>query len=242
MSRVLLRHLRPQQWTVFGLDFFIVVIGVFVGIQVANWNDERQASARERGYLNALQEDFDVVIKELEQGIERYTELANAMSFLLEQSRMEQPDASLDAINDAVGELLGMQGTPIVSATYENLTGSGDLAIIKNQDLKNAMASFFGWSAVIDLVANTHALQLVSIFQPYVIANLDYVVTLPFDPDFAAIDPFAPELALTVLRTSQFRNVVAAKWAIVTDLRYLIILALEDARSTNNLLTEELQI
>lgn len=219
-----------------------MVIGVFVGIQVANWNDERLASARERGYLNALQADFDVVILELEQGIKRYTELANAMSFLLAQSRMEQADAPLDVLNDAVGELLGMQGTPIVSATYENLTGSGDLAIIKNQELKNSMASFFGWSVVVDLVTNTHELQLVSIFQPYVIANMDYVVTLPFDPDFTPIEPFAPELVLSELRTPQFRNVVAAKWAIVTDLRYLIILALEDARSTHNLLTKELEL
>jgi large-conductance mechanosensitive channel len=30
-----------QNWLAVFIDFVIVVIGVFIGIQVANWNDER---------------------------------------------------------------------------------------------------------------------------------------------------------------------------------------------------------
>lgn len=39
-------HLRKQEWTAIAIDFVIVVLGVFVATQVANWNEERQAAAR----------------------------------------------------------------------------------------------------------------------------------------------------------------------------------------------------
>ena len=38
-------HLKTQNWTAVTLDFFIVVLGVFIGIQVSNWN-ETQSKAR----------------------------------------------------------------------------------------------------------------------------------------------------------------------------------------------------
>ena len=39
--RSLTRHVREQNWFAVFLDFLIVVVGVFIGIQVANWNAER---------------------------------------------------------------------------------------------------------------------------------------------------------------------------------------------------------
>jgi hypothetical protein len=42
LLRRVIEHVRTQNWTAVALDFVIVVVGVFIGIQVANWN-ERQA-------------------------------------------------------------------------------------------------------------------------------------------------------------------------------------------------------
>jgi len=166
LIRRIIAHFRKQEWTAIGIDFVIVVIGVFVGIQVANWNEARLEAQREVTYLVALQGDFRAVITELEHDIARYDDIANSMTFLLEQSRMAEPDASLDALNEAAGLLIAMEGTTIVSATYSNLTGSGDLAIIRSQELKNSMSSFFGRYDVVVLVSNTHEMQLVGISNP----------------------------------------------------------------------------
>ncbi|MEL6360277.1 MAG: hypothetical protein AAFR21_04275 [Pseudomonadota bacterium] len=35
-------HVQSQNWLAVGLDFFIVVAGVFIGIQLGNWNEGRQ--------------------------------------------------------------------------------------------------------------------------------------------------------------------------------------------------------
>lgn len=39
--RRIVENLRTQNWTAVGLDLLIVVIGVFIGTQVSNWNQER---------------------------------------------------------------------------------------------------------------------------------------------------------------------------------------------------------
>ena len=42
------QHVKDQNWFAVGIDFVIVVIGVFIGIQVANWNDARAERSQER--------------------------------------------------------------------------------------------------------------------------------------------------------------------------------------------------
>jgi hypothetical protein len=39
--RRLTENLRAQNWTAIAIEFLIVVIGVFFGTQVANWNQGR---------------------------------------------------------------------------------------------------------------------------------------------------------------------------------------------------------
>lgn len=43
LLRRVTQHVRDQNWTAVAIDFCIVVVGVFVGIQVASWNDARVA-------------------------------------------------------------------------------------------------------------------------------------------------------------------------------------------------------
>jgi hypothetical protein len=240
MLRRIFAHLRQQEWTAVAIDFVIVVIGVFIGIQAANWNESRLEGQRETAYLVALHDDFHSIVTELDHDIARYGDIAASMAFLLEQSRMAQSDATLDALNEAVGRLITMEGTTISSGTYSNLTGSGDLAIIRSQELRDAMSSFFAKYDVVHLVAGTHEMQLVNIFQPYIVANLDYVGMLPRTRGLTPSAAFSPDRVRTVLRTNEFRNVVAVKWDIVTDLRNVMVAAREEARAVEALLAREL--
>lgn len=240
LLRRLIEHFRNQQWTAVALDFVIVVVGVFVGLQVDNWNQERTDSQREAVYLAALKDDFSVVIAELERDIAHYEEIANSMTLRIDQSRKAAPDASLDVLNTAARQLIVMEGTPIVSDTYSNLTGSGDLAIIKNQEIKNRMSAFFGQAQVVQLVGNTHEMQLVDIFQRYIIENLDYTTMFLEERAFPHSASVGSDRILEVLPTPEFRNVAAVKWDIVTDIRGVIRSALEEAHAVESLLAEEL--
>ena len=50
-------HVEKENWFAVGIDFFIVVIGVFIGIQVANWNEEQGRKAQEHSYLVLVHEE-----------------------------------------------------------------------------------------------------------------------------------------------------------------------------------------
>ena len=52
--RRVIKHVRNQEWTAICIDFFIVVVGVFVGLQVSNWNAARATQQSERSYLVEL--------------------------------------------------------------------------------------------------------------------------------------------------------------------------------------------
>ena len=58
MNGMLLRriteHVKGQNWTAIALDFFIVVVGVFIGIQVSNWNERLAFEKREQVLLREL--------------------------------------------------------------------------------------------------------------------------------------------------------------------------------------------
>ncbi|WP_411818416.1 DUF6090 family protein [Hyphococcus sp. DH-69] len=54
LLRRITEHVKAQNWTAVALDFVIVVVGVFIGIQVSNWNAARVDHVREARYLNNL--------------------------------------------------------------------------------------------------------------------------------------------------------------------------------------------
>jgi hypothetical protein len=60
--RSVMKHVRDQNWFAVGLDFLIVVVGVFIGIQVANWNDLRRERLEEASILARLQVEVEALI------------------------------------------------------------------------------------------------------------------------------------------------------------------------------------
>lgn len=58
LLRKLMSHLKRQDWFAVGIDFLIVVFGVFFGFQVTDWNQARQDRALERGYITRISHDI----------------------------------------------------------------------------------------------------------------------------------------------------------------------------------------
>lgn len=56
--RRVINHVKNQQWTAIGIDFVIVVLGVFVGIQVSNWNAERETTKKSAIFTERLKADL----------------------------------------------------------------------------------------------------------------------------------------------------------------------------------------
>ncbi len=57
LSRIA-KHLREQNWTAVGIELLIVIIGVFIGAQASNWNEERKVRDGERVFLERVRSEM----------------------------------------------------------------------------------------------------------------------------------------------------------------------------------------
>lgn len=58
LLRRITEHVTDQNWFAVGIDFAIVVIGVFIGIQVANWNESQVAKDKGEMFTERLISDL----------------------------------------------------------------------------------------------------------------------------------------------------------------------------------------
>ena len=84
--RRLARNLKEQNWTAIGIEFVLLVLGVFLGIQVANWNESRADRARERMLLGELRAEIAATIQVAERRQAGFTQITRsgerALAFL----------------------------------------------------------------------------------------------------------------------------------------------------------------
>jgi uncharacterized protein DUF6090 len=70
--RRVIKHFRNQEWTAIFLDFIIVVVGVFVGLQVSNWNEVRQNNILATNYIGRLENDIGLEIALWQKAIDYF--------------------------------------------------------------------------------------------------------------------------------------------------------------------------
>ena len=58
IPRRLYEHVNTHNWFAVVIDLVIVVVGVFIGIQVSNWNSERREQLAARTYIERIREDI----------------------------------------------------------------------------------------------------------------------------------------------------------------------------------------
>ena len=88
LLRRIMKHVNAQNWFAVGVDFVIVVVGVYIGIEVTNWNDVRN---NKTGLVASL-ERLD---KEVSQNID----IIEKVLITFEEGR-EDLDLSSDALSN----------------------------------------------------------------------------------------------------------------------------------------------
>jgi len=140
--RRVIAHFCKQEWTAIFLDFVIVVAGVFVGLQVNNWNAARVDRAAEIGHLSAMKEDVDYSIESLEElilSMERQEEARAALyAYSLDPASTLAPDARDLYLAHGLFHLATLK---IRQVTFEALKGSGKLNTIGSAPLISALQS-----------------------------------------------------------------------------------------------------
>lgn len=97
------KQLRRQDWVAVAIELVLVVAGVFLGIQVANWNDARKERGAEKAYLARIARDARADVAALDEII-RVSEVRMALfnEILPEASGQPLPDG-FDSARGRIG-------------------------------------------------------------------------------------------------------------------------------------------
>ena len=76
--RRLSQSMKEQNWTAIWIEFVLLVAGVFLGIQVANWNEARVERQRERTLLVELRGELAGAIRQTQSKRKGYEQVVRA--------------------------------------------------------------------------------------------------------------------------------------------------------------------
>lgn len=147
LLRSAIQHVKSQNWFAVGIDFVIVVIGVYIGIQVSNWNDEIRVQSLEASYLTR-------VADELKSNIEMFDSQAQ----FSRESRSVLGDfiASIDSQSTSDADLVSHTREYLSSgvffakftpsqATFDELKSTGNLDIIQDKAIREALVDLHAY-------------------------------------------------------------------------------------------------
>ena len=129
LLRRITEHVKAQNWTAVALDFVIVVVGVFIGIQVANWNDARADQqefllAKER-LLDEAQANVSALDNIESEATVRIVDVRSAFEAL---QTCEDTAENIAAVNKGLAYIIGTIGISLQTTALKQITEEPMLA------------------------------------------------------------------------------------------------------------------
>ena len=128
LLRRIIEHVKTQNWTAVAIDFFIVVVGVFIGIQVSNWNT---GLSNKRAYESALER----LRLEIDTNDKTLTLVESEVKETRDQIRKAQEALATcgddpqtrELVNDGIRQLTSTSGLHFRHRAIDELTSSPPL-------------------------------------------------------------------------------------------------------------------
>lgn len=140
--RRLRERISRQDWLGVGIDFLILIVGVFLGLQAQDWNQSRLDRKTERDYLERLQGDFSTIVADLERCLDLYGSVADATRVVEEAVFESDPDATDADLGPALIRMTADTIPPGRSITFIEMLSSGELGLIRNAELSRALIAY----------------------------------------------------------------------------------------------------
>lgn len=145
LLRRITEHVKDQNWTAVALDFVIVVVGVFIGIQVSNWNGARNDRALELEYLQRLHDEAEHGLDGILANIDKtWTHKRDQALGVL--AMISSTDETYFSITEAQCNALGFTSQiiafPFQFPSLEELNTSGRFGLIREERIKRALTDY----------------------------------------------------------------------------------------------------
>ena len=143
LLRRFLDNFRRQDWIAIALDFVIVVVGIFVGLQADQWNQSRKDRIVEAQYVESLKSDLLADIGELDAAIDLARNRARLGRLIHTSIRKGSVDSEPNEFIWAVYNSLLLNYPSYTRATTDELLSTGNLRLLRDQELKSDIAAYY---------------------------------------------------------------------------------------------------
>jgi hypothetical protein len=132
---------NEQNWFAVAVDLIIVIVGVFIGIQVANWNDAQGDQRLGHYYtvrlITDLENDLAVgkaLLKYYDQVLESVEEADRLLS-------VSNPDAQ--AVVVSAYRASEFNNNPTNSATWDQIVSSGHIGLLQSSSIERGLSEYY---------------------------------------------------------------------------------------------------
>ena len=156
LLRRITEHVKAQNWTAVALDFLIVVVGVFVGLQAQQWTVERERRASEQRYLTRLHGDIEKLITlraHYDNSRPRFAaQLEQAIAILYSGDGEIGPE-----LCTAIAASAYTTNPPANLPTAVELLSAGRLDVLRSEALRASLLEFLQEAARTEVLVNAQS-------------------------------------------------------------------------------------
>lgn len=150
MLRHVIGHLRRQDWTAVAIELIVVVIGVFIGMQVSNWNEDHETNQKAAVFTQRLKADLREEAWGYEMQIGYFDEVLNSAKQATDALTGKSPLSS-EALLIAAYRATQFNGNTRRRATYDELISTGEIGLIHDAALRDLAMRVYT-DPVIDMI------------------------------------------------------------------------------------------
>lgn len=140
--RRVLDHAREGRWVFVALDFFIVVFGVFLGLQLQEWGDARADRRRGVDFEQRLLADLAVELETYEREHRYYTAVHDYAREALALYQSEEGAYTGDFVIAAYNATQFTYTLP-QRTTFDEMVSTGSLNLLRDRSLSDTAVSFY---------------------------------------------------------------------------------------------------
>lgn len=137
-------RLREHDWIAVLIELAIVVVGVVIGIEAANWNQARQERQEERRYYAQLIEDLRADLNTLDLAIRqsrKHDRAAENVLSALRSGKVPDGGPSRFAVDVHYAGFLFIPRP--ARSTYDELISTGNLKLLRDRPAKDSIAAYY---------------------------------------------------------------------------------------------------
>jgi len=140
-------HVKGQNWFAVALDFLIVVLGVFLGIQLGNWNEARLERAQSAVFTRALAADLRADAGTYRGVAGYYASVRDNAERVLESLEGGAPLSDENLLISAY-RASQVALVPVNRSTFEELVSTGRINLITDAALRQTAIKHFGFDYI----------------------------------------------------------------------------------------------